>query len=113
MRSSGAQKMAESIRDNISFTFLRSGDRGGVKGWRIFSLLYIPQRPTNCIFTARVMEEYGCVSNLLFNLRHCEEVLVFTWKNYLVEGMGRVLRVRNAVHHFVKALQSYLFAELE
>lgn len=55
------------------------------------------------------MEGYSSVSNLLFNLRHCEEVLVETWHEYLREGMAVIMKARNAVHHFVKALQAFLF----
>lgn len=110
VRASGAKQLPEAIRENISFSFLKNSQ--GVKGWRIFSLMYRPEKPTHCIFTARVMADYGFLSNMLFNLRRCEEVLTEAWSG-MVEGMGGVLKARNAVHHYVKALEGFLFAELE
>ena len=59
------------------------------------------------------MEAYIYISHLLFNLKRCEEITVKIWRNYLLEGMGGVLKARNAVHHFVKALQAYVFSLIE
>jgi hypothetical protein len=49
------------------------------------------------------MADYGLLSNMLFNLRHCEQVLTEAWSS-MTEGMAGVLKARNAVHHYVKAL---------
>lgn len=59
------------------------------------------------------MRGYSEVSRVLFNLRHCEEELVECWQEQLRGGMAGILQARNAVHHFLKAFQSYLFAEIE
>jgi len=41
VRSSGAKNISNIIKENISFVFMR-GDQGGVKGWRIISIMYKP-----------------------------------------------------------------------
>jgi hypothetical protein len=78
-------------------------------------MAYRPEKPTHCIFPPRVMADYGLLSNILFSLRHCEAVLSSVWSagGVFGAGLGGVLKARNAVHHYVKALQGFLFAELE
>lgn len=116
VRSSGARLLPEAIRENISFSFLRNSQ--GVKAWRIFALAYRPERPTHCLFPHRLMADYALLSNMLFNLRHCDHLLSAAWGRSAAGwpagggGMGAVLKARNAVHHYVKALQGFIFAEL-
>ena len=69
----------------------------------------MPEKPTHCIFPQKVMADYGLLNNMLWNLRHCEGVLSTAWSKGCA-GMSSLIKARNAVHHYLKALQSYIFA---
>ena len=59
------------------------------------------------------MRDYESVSNLLFQLRHCECSLVSFWERSMRTSCPSLLKTRLVLQRLIASLSTYVFSEIE
>jgi hypothetical protein len=62
LRSCSADSLPEEMKKNLTFMYLKKSRDPSVKhlkGWTVFSILYRPEYPINCLFNDEIMHGFA------------------------------------------------------